>query len=344
MSDRLINVIDQRFFGILRRNGAGILPGLTLTLAIAVTALMIQHYIGMIALSPLVIAMIIGMSIRNTLGRSQNTIPGIKFSLHKIMRFAIILLGFQITLSQVAAMGIDGFSIIVVTLLSTFLFTKYIGRLLGVDSKLSELIAAGTSVCGASAIIACNTVTRSSDEDVAYAIACVTVFGTLAMLAFPLLITPLDLNEHEYGMWVGTSVHEVAQVVAATFSQGEAAGQSGTVAKLSRVILLAPLILTLGAMATRRSQKQLNGKIVVPWFVFGFLIMVVINSIFEIPRAWHAHIATIAAYFLTVALAAMGLETDIRKLRLKGIRPLVLGAIAWVFISTVGLILVIAIS
>lgn len=344
MIGRLINVTDQHFFGILRRNVGAILPGLVLTLGIAFSALTIQHNIGMVALSPLVIAMIIGIGIRNTLGRSQITTPGITFVLHRVMRFAIILLGFQITLSQVAAMGIDGFSIIVITLLSTFVFTKIIGRMLGVDRKLSELIAAGTSVCGASAIIACNTVTHSSDEDVAYAIACVTVFGTLAMLAFPLLITPFGLSEHEYGMWVGSTVHEVAQVVAATFAQGEIAGQSGTVAKLSRVILLAPLILTLGALAMRRSQKQSNGKIVVPWFVFGFLIMVVINSIFEIPRDWHAHIATTAAYFLTVALAAMGLETDIHKLRLKGVRPLVLGAIAWVFISTVGLTLVIAIS
>src|SRR5690606_38525487 len=141
---------------------------------------------------------------------------------------------------------------------------------------------AGTSICGASAIIACNTVTRGSDEDVAYAMACVTLFGTVAMLAFPVLAGPLHLSANAYGMWAGTSIHEVAQVVGASFAVGDESGHMGTVAKLTRVILLAPLILSLGFL--RKRSNGTAGQVPTPWFVFGFIGMMVLNTIFTLPE------------------------------------------------------------
>ncbi|WP_236638439.1 YeiH family protein [Mangrovicoccus ximenensis] len=195
------------------------------------------------------------MALRNTAGVHAGLAPGIGFALKKLLRLAIVLLGLQLTLAQIGGIGPGGIAAIVLTLAATLAFTKAMGRVLGVEPRLAELIAAGTSVCGASAILACNTVTRGRDEDVAYAIACVTVFGSLSMILFPLLAGPLGLAPQDFGLWAGASIHEVAQVVGTAFAGGEAAGQTGTIAKLSRVILLAPVVLSLGLMARRRDRS-----------------------------------------------------------------------------------------
>lgn len=316
-----------------------ILPGLALTLGIAAVAMAVQRLSGIAALSPLVVAMVLGIAVRNLTGTPVAAKPGITFSLRRILRFAIVLLGFQLTLAQLRAVGLPGLAVISVTLIATFVFTKWAGRALGVERRLAELIAAGTSICGASAVIATNTVTRGSDEDVAYAIACVTVFGSLSMIAMPGLGSLLGMDAAHYGIWTGATIHEVAQVIGAGFQHGAEAGQAATVAKLSRVILLAPLILALGALARRRGDSA-QGSAPTPWFVLGFVAVVLLNSALPLPETAKAHVVTLTAFLLTVALAAMGLETDLRKLRAKGIRPLALGALAWLFISVLGFALV----
>ena len=318
------------------------LPGLALAAGIAAVATLAQQILGIAALNSMVLAMLAGIAIRNTRGVSTAAAPGIAFALRPVLRAGIVLLGFRLTLAQLAEVGAPGLIAIALTLVATFLFTKAAGRMLGVDRKLSELIAAGSAVCGASAVLAVNTVTRARDEDVTYAIACVTVFGTLSMLGFPLLANLMHLAAQPYGLWAGASIHEVAQAVGAAFAQGEAAGQAGTVAKLSRVMLLAPLILSLGAVARRSGRTEAAGRAPMPWFVLGFIGAVALNSAAIPPAAWLGPIATTSAFLLTTALAAMGLETDIGKLRLKGLRPLLLGALAWVFVSATGLGLVLA--
>lgn len=319
---------------------APLLPGLALTGGIAAAALAIQRASGLPGLSPLVVAMAIGIGVRNLRGAVPGTAPGIAFALRRILRAAIVLLGFQITLGQVAGIGPAVLAAIAATLVSSFLFTTAMARVLGVERKLGQLIAAGTSICGASAVIACNTATRGSDEDVAYAVATVAVFGTIAMVAMPLLAAPLGLAPHTYGLWVGASVHEVAQVVAAAFAEGEVAGQAGTVAKLARVMLLAPMVLALGALAARRAGGAGEGKAPLPWFAFGFLAVAGLNSAVALPAEATQAIVTLTSLMLTLALAAMGLETDIRRLCRKGLRPLVLAALGTLFISATGLGLV----
>ncbi|MEX6505713.1 YeiH family protein [Jiella sp. M17.18] len=320
----------------------GVLPGLLLTFGIAAVAFFVRGEIGIAALSPLILSIVLGMVVSNTVGVPAITRPGVTFSLKRILRFAIILLGLQLTVAQIIEVGGTGAAIVVATLVSTFLFTKAMGRVLGVDRRLAELIAAGTSVCGASAVIATNLVTRGSDEDVAYAVACVTVFGSASMLLYPVIQTKLMLDPTGYGLWAGATIHEVAQVVAAAFQGGEAAGQFGTIAKLSRVALLAPLILSLGFFAGRgrSGEGAAAGKPPVPWFVFGFLALVVVNSLVAIPADIHAALVLATTFLLSAALAAMGLETNVFKLKAKGLRPLVLGTVSWLFISCFGLGLV----
>ena len=317
--------------------GLGIWPGLALTAAIAAMAFALRQISYVAVLSPIILSIALGIGFRNLTGIPALAAPGIAFSMRRLLRFAIILLGLQLTAAQLVEVGATGIAIIALTLVATFLFTVQLGRLIGVERKLAELIAAGTSICGASAVIATTTVTRAADEDVAYAVACVTVFGSIAMFVYPLLPGLLQLDPHAFGLWSGASIHEIAQVVAASFQDGKAAGEFGTIAKLARVTMLAPVVISLGYLAARHARR--NGddtsaaSAPMPWFVLGFIAMVVVNSLVSIPDDARGVIVTFTTFLLAMALAAMGLETDIRKLCAKGVRPLLLGAGAFLFIS-----------
>lgn len=318
------------------------LPGVALAAAIAAVAFLLRHIHGMATFSPMILAIVIGMAFHNIVGTPSLARPGIAFSLRRLLRAAIVLLGFQLTAVQVASMGLRGLLIVTISLTATFAFTVWAGRTLGVGRKLAELIAAGTSICGASAIIATNTVTEAHDEDVAYAIACVTIFGSIAMFAYPLLPSLLHLDPQAYGLWSGASIHEIAQVVAASFQNGQRAGEIGTMVKLSRVMLLAPVVIVLN-MKSRLAASSTSEKAVsppVPWFVVGFIALVGLNSLVVLPADARRAITTLTTFLLSIALAAMGLETDVSRLYAKGIRPAMLGALAFLFIATFSFILI----
>jgi uncharacterized integral membrane protein (TIGR00698 family) len=295
-------------------------------------------------LSPIILSIAIGMIFHNFIGTPSFARPGVAFSMRRILRFAIVLLGLQLTASQLVEVGARGIAVIALTLIATFLFTVQLGRLIGVDRKLSELIAAGTSICGASAVIATNTVTRAPDEDVAYAVACVTIFGSIAMFVYPLFPGLLHLDPHAFGLWSGASIHEIAQVVAAAFQDGRDAGEFGTIAKLARVTMLAPVVMSLGFLATRQARRigdgQPSARVPLPWFVLGFIALVGVNSMISIPAEARSAMIALTTFLLSMALAAMGLETDLRKLCARGMRPLLLGAGAFLFISCFSLALI----
>jgi len=328
--------------------GQCLLPGLLFAFTLAAVAFELRNLLGITVLSPLIIAIVLGMAFRNTVGIPGALKPGVVFSMRRILRLAIVLLGLQLSFAQLVKVGTLGLAIIVVTLACTFMFTVWLGHRIGIDRKLAQLIAAGTSICGASAIIATNTVTGASDEDVAYAVACVTVFGSASMLLYPALAGLLQLTPHAFGLWAGASIHEIAQVIAAAFQNGVASGHFGTIAKLSRVMLLGPMILALGYFSARRLQtidddrieRSTPQSVPKPWFVLGFIVMMLFNSFDLIPKVEKACLVQATTFLLTVAVATMGLETDLGKLRAKGWRPLLVGAGSWLFISTFSLVLI----
>ncbi|WP_458759527.1 YeiH family protein [Afipia sp. TerB] len=322
-----------------RSTSSGIWPGVFLTALIATAAFGLHELPGIAALSPLILSILLGIAFHNLVGTPVRAHDGVGFALKRILRLAIVLLGLQLTAEQIAEVGATGLAVIALTLVVTFLFTTWFGRLLGVERKLAQLIAAGTSICGASAVIATNTVTKAHDEDVAYAVACVTVFGSIAMFLYPLLPGLLHLDPRGYGLWSGASIHEIAQVIAAAFQGGKQAGEFGTIAKLSRVAMLAPVVIALGLIASRQGPKT-HARAPMPWFVLGFIALVAVNSVIVMPADIKTTIVAVTTFLLSMALAAMGLSTDIAKLRAKGLRPLALGAAAFLFIATFSLMLV----
>ncbi|AWK87236.1 YeiH family protein [Azospirillum thermophilum] len=316
-----------------------LVPGTAVAAALAGAAMALHGLPGLSAVSPLVLAVGLGMAVRGAAGVPDSLRPGLSFAVRPLLRLAVVLLGAQLTVGQVMGLGGAGLAVVAASLAASLWFSAWLGRRLGVEQRLARLIGAGTSICGASAVLAVNSVTRAEEEDVAYAIACVTLCGTAAMLLYPLLAGPLGLDAHGFGLWAGASIHEVAQAVATAFQDGSEAGEVGTVAKLSRVLLLAPVVIGLGLAASRTAvAPAADGTVakrppVVPGFVAGFLLLIALNSLGLLPGWVRAAAGMVAPVLLTMALAAMGLDANPAALRAKGLRPFLLAVGASLFLA-----------
>ncbi len=314
------------------------ISGIFLAAAVTVNAYLIADVplIKQFSLSPIILAILIGMLIKNTLGVRRPMREGVKFCSKKVLRLAIILLGFKLNLADVGELGLQATLLILFVSTATMLFTYYIGKKIGVAKGLALLIGAGSSVCGASAVIAVDAVSpHTKEEDVAFAIGVVTIFGTLFMLLYPIMFKLFNMSYAFYGMWAGLSIHEVAQVVAAGFAVSEEAGLSATIVKLTRVLFIIPVTLWLSFAAVRATAgaKFDIKKISVPWFVLMFLGVIIFNS-FNILGKQAADIMIQADnYLMTAAMAALGLETSFSAMRKVGMKPVWLGVISSVFIS-----------
>lgn len=313
-----------------------LLPGITLTSGLAIVAIFLQTLPGIGIFNSLTLAILLGILVRNTVGTPNICQFGVSFSLKRILKLAIILLGLKLSWVQLFEIGSIGFFIVISTLMSTFLFTCWLGKHLGISKKLSQLIAAGTSICGASAVVATNAAIDGNDEDVTYAVAIVTVFGTTSMLIYPTLSEFFHLSSQAFGIWCGTSIHEVAQVIATTFQKGEPSSQIATISKLSRVIFLAPIVSILGVLSVRstaqRQQVTLQ-QAPIPWFILCFIILILINSLNIIPEGIKGFLINSNNFLLTIPMVAMGLETNVYRLKKAGLKPLYLGFLSWLFIS-----------
>ncbi|MGD9923024.1 MAG: YeiH family protein [Pseudorhodoplanes sp.] len=308
-------------------------PGVSLAVVIAIAAFSVRQLPSLSVLTPLSVAVLIGMAIGNGLVLPARMNPGVGFAARHVLRFAIVLLGFQLSATQIAAFGMDGAIIVIAVVAIVFIATGWLGSLLGVDAKLSQLIAAGTSVCGASAVVAMNSVTESTEEDVIYAVGSVTLFGTLLMFLLPVLAYGLGLGALDFGVWAGASIHEIAQVTGAAFQFSPEAGESAVVVKLTRVLMLAPLIAICGLwLRRRRAAADGTTPPAFPIFVLGFVGAVVLNSLMPLPADMRANLMVVTSFLMSVALAALGLQTSFRKLTAKGLRPLALGAVSTILI------------
>lgn len=292
-----------------------------------------------ISLSPLILGLILGIAIKNVFSVSDRLAEGIHFCSKKVLRLAIVLLGFKISLMQLASLGYKPILLVVAVTFVTVVFAMIAAKKIGVPRSQAILIAGGVSICGASAVAAVNSVAKSDREDVAVSIGIVTLFGTVFMVLYPLLAKLLNMPSLVYSLWTGSSVHEVAQVVAAGFAVSAVAGTHAVVVKLARVLLIVPV--TLG-LAIRSSIKfntpDSKLQIAVPWFVFFFLLMVVINSVISLPTSVISGILFANSFLMTAAMTALGLETSFASIRKLGLKPLYLGAATSVFISLISLL------
>lgn len=315
-------------------------PGLLLCLLLAVLALGLAPYLP---LNALMLALLMGILVAAsgaTTGRwGEYYRPGIVFSMKKVLRLAIILLGLRIGLNQVQSLGWSSLLIIFGGVVLTFGLTLWLGRCLKLNIQSSILMASGVSICGASAVLAAESVIEAEESETVYTVAVITLLGSTAMLVYPALQWFLALTPAHYGLWVGASVHEVAQVVAAGFAHGEQTGQLATVVKLTRVLALVPVMLLLVLYQQRLQATQAGlRQIPIPWFVLGFLGLMLLSE--SLPEELKGPLNGLGQLTLTLSMAALGLETRLDKLRAVGLRPLYLGLGASVFLSLFSLSLI----
>ncbi|MDI5933788.1 YeiH family protein [Halomonas kalidii] len=280
-------------------------------------------------ISPLVFALLLGLAFGNLpLARRLGQVQlGLHFATRWLLRSGIVLFGLSLTLQQILALGPK---VIVLDLLviSTVLIAGYwIGtRLLGMDSETTLLTSAGSAICGAAAVLATETTIRSRPAATAMAVATVVLFGSLAMLLYPLLYPFSGMEEGLYGIYIGATVHEVAQVVAAGDAVGPHALTNAIIVKLVRVMLLVPFLLIVGQWWIRRNEHTAGhcGGLVIPWFAFGFIAMVIFNSYVQLPASLHQGLVVGGQIALTMAMAALGFETRLDRLKALGVQPFIL--------------------
>jgi len=328
------------------------LPGLGLVAVVATVAFAVESGVKTatpIVLSPLVVAVVLGGLISNLGLIPDRCRSGLQFAARSLLRLGIVLLGLQLSFTQVRELGAPGLLLVVFVVAITFVGTQWLGKKMGLTHGLSLLVATGFSICGASAIAAMRPVSDADDDDMAYAIALVTICGTLAIFLLPAFAEIIGFSGAQFGSWVGASVHDVAQTVATASTGNQEAQHAAIVVKLTRVMLLAPMV---AGVSFARRRKTAKSQMVdenatasatklpplVPLFVVGFLIAISLNSFFDIPKAVLSDAKWIEKSLLASALVGLGAGVDARKLRSIGARPLVLGLISWLLIATLSAI------
>lgn len=315
-----------------------LIPGLILCFGLAWVAIQIQRATGIRELNPVVLALIFGIALRAAFGMPGAVKAGAAYAVRPVLRAAIVLLGLQVTLVQLLSIGPWALALAFFSVALTMPFTIWLGGRMGVDGPLSQLLATGTGICGASAIVAANQVAGGKQEDVTYALAVITLCGTASLIVYPLLAPVFGLDARQYGLWAGASLHEVVQAVGAAAAGGPVSTEIGTITKLARVVLLAPAVLALGWWVRRGTAKTGAVKAPTPWFAFGFLGMVGLASTGLLPTEVTATSRVAVPLMLSASVAALGLNTDLKALRARGLAPLLLGVAATLFVAVLALV------
>lgn len=319
---------------------AGFWPGLLLAGAVAAVAMALARVPTLQGwgLSALPLAIVLGIALGNTLfpALAPRTGAGVDFAKAMLLRTGIVLYGFRVTFQDIASVGVAGLVIDLLIVASVFGLAVYLGtRVFKLDRETAMLIGAGSAICGAAAVLATEPVVRGQAHKVSVAVATVVVFGTVAMFVYPWLYPHLGFSEHAYGVFVGSTVHEVAQVVVAGKAVGEQAASVAVIEKMLRVMLLAPFLLLLSTGLNRDAGPNAAGaksKVVIPWFAVLFVAVTGFNSLQLLPPAWVAAIVQLDTVLLAMAMAALGLRTHLGAIRQAGATPLLLALCLFAFL------------
>lgn len=312
-----------------------IIPGFALAILIAIIAKIIENVLPMHLIGGSVIALFIGMILNNYINTEGLLKDGIKFTSKRLLKFAIILLGASLNIKMVLNVGRLSIYVMVFTLATCFGLGYFIGKALGLNWKMSNLISAGTGICGGSAIAAIAPVIDADDTDIAYAMSATFLFDMLMIILFPIMGKALGLSDIAYGLWTGTAVNDTSSVVAAGFAFSEGAGDFAVMVKLTRTLAIIPTVIIF-SLINNHIKKKDGGKTqshklsitsILPYFILGFLIMVGLNSagVFRVKTS--DLLKNLSKFLMVAALAAIGLNTKFNEMKKSGINPIIHGFI-----------------
>lgn len=335
-----INSITKKYLG-----------GIILSSAIASVSLAIAQisWLQNHAISALTLAILIGILVGNTFYQkiAENSAHGVLFAKQRLLQLGIIFYGFKLAFGDIAHVGLQGAVIDAMVLTSTFAIAWVVGRkVFKLDANTVILIGAGSSICGAAAVMATEPVVKGRAEQVSVAVSTVLVFGTISMLLYPILFQWnlywhfLPTSAEAFGIFAGSTVHEVAQVVAAAKPLGDTATNTAVITKMVRVMMLAPFLVALSIYVAKNETTEhlattQKSKITIPWFALIFVLVAGLNSLHIIPKNIVAGAINLDTLFLGMAMAALGLSTHFSAIKKAGLKPLLLGAIlfSWLIIG-----------
>lgn len=323
-------------------------PGILLSLALAIPSWIAGRFFPVIggAVFAILFGLIVGQFFRPVRCES-----GIKFTGKKILQYSIILLGFEMQISNVLAVGSRSLLIMLFTLTAVFVTAAVMYRILRVPGKQAVLIGVGTCICGGSAIAATAPVIDADDQDIAQSISTIFLFNIIAVFVFPSIGRRLGLSDTGFGLWAGTAVNDTSSVVATAAAWSEVSGNNtalalATIVKLTRTLLIIPVTLFLAIYMSRAAKKaqsagtgsgSFNFVKIFPWFVIGFVSAALINSFGFLPPAASHALTQCGKFMIVMAMAAIGLSTDVKKLLTGGWKPILLGSACWVAVAVVSL-------
>lgn len=265
---------------------------------------------------------------------------GIQFTSKKILQYAIILLGFEMNLFNIFSVGKQTLLLMVFTLSAAFLTALFAGKLLKLDGNTKTLIGVGSAICGGSAIAATAPVIHAKDEEIARSISTIFLFNVIAAFLFPALGHLFGMSDHTFGLWAGTAVNDTSSVVAAGYAFSDTAGNLSVIVKLTRTLAIVPITLVLAVITSKKDAgENANYSIakIFPWFVLGFLGASILNTFLPIPSNATHFLAQAGKFMIVMAMAAIGLNTNIIKLVKNGAKPILLGFLCWLSVSVVSL-------
>lgn len=317
--------------------------GIILSLVVALAAVFLGGLVPIVGGA--VFGILLGIVFGNLIGRPDGTAHGIHFTSKKVLQWAIIALGAGLSLKQVYVTGMSSLYIMIFTLSAAFITAYFFGKILKVPFKLTSLIGMGTAICGGSAIAAIAPIIEAEDQEIAYAISTVFMFNVIAVVVFPALGRLMHMTQHGFGLWAGTAINDTSSVVAAAYSYGNDAGAYATIVKLTRTTMIIPISLVFAAVAVFRKEKDAESRHVhysffkiFPWFILWFLAASMLNTFGVINPGMSKIFVETGKFMIVVALTAIGLHSDIKKMLATGYKPMLLGLITWAAVAATSLI------
>lgn len=314
------------------------LPGIVFVAAIAIPAWLLGKAVPIVG-SP-VFGILFGMLLAFW-KRPVQLNEGVSYTSKKLLQYSIILLGFDMNLFNVFKVGQQTLVLMAFTLTASFATALIAGKLLGLDSHTKTLIGVGSAICGGSAIAATAPVIHADEEEVARSISTIFLFNVIAAFLFPFLGHTLGMSDQAFGLWAGTAVNDTSSVVAAGYSFSNAAGNLAVIVKLTRTLMIVPVTLVLAIYTSGRKSGQKKGSYsfvkIFPWFVLGFVAASVLNTFVSLPVGMSSFLSQVGKFAIVMAMAAIGLNTNLVKLVKSGGKPILLGLICWAVLALTSL-------
>lgn len=310
-------------------------PGILLSAGVAVVAMFLASLVPGDIIGATVMALLVGMALNPLLNKYKQLDEGVSYTARMILRIGIILMGVNLNFAEVISVGKYSLFLMLFTMATAFGAGNLIGRLFGMNWKLTNLLSVSTAICGGSAVAAVGPVIKAKDEDIAYAISSTFIFDVLTVVVIPWIGMALGMSTAGYGLWVGTVVNDTSSVVAAGYAFSEAAGHISVIVKLTRTLFIIPYVLIFSFITERLEARSagvsgrvpINWKKIFPYFIVLFLEVVALRSTGLIPTAIVPALSTTSKFCMVMALAAIGLKTSFGEIRDIGFKPMILGFI-----------------